>query len=87
MTILSSLYDIRKINNGFLWSTMFVFTGIPLLSLYDNKTVFDILYPNDYLKYLERRDKFNKTFLLSVAIAGFIIGYNKRQTRQTRLLT
>ena len=84
MTILSSLYNIRKINNGFLWSTMFVFTGIPLLSLYDNKTVFDVLYPNDYLKYLERRDKFNKTFIFSLAVTGFIIGYSKQQTRLLR---
>ena len=81
MSILSSLYDIRKINNGILWSTMFVFTGIPLLSLYDKKTVFDILYLNDYLKYLEKKDRFNKTFILSLAVTGFIIGYNKHQPR------
>ena len=40
MSILSSLYDIRKINNGFLWSTMFVLTSIPIINLYDKKTIY-----------------------------------------------
>lgn len=80
MSILSALYDIRKINNGFLWSTMFVFTGIPIINLYDKKTIYDILY-NDYLNYIEKKKNFYTKLTLALAITGFIIGYNKRQPR------
>lgn len=81
MSILSSLYDIRKINNGFLWSTMFVLTGIPIINLYDKKTIYDILYRNDYLNYIEKKKNFYIKLTLSLALTGFIVGYNKRQPK------
>ncbi len=77
MSIISSLYDIRKINNGLLWSTMFVFTGVPIINLYDKKTIYDILYKNDYLNYIENKKNFYTKLTLALAITGFIVGYNK----------
>ena len=81
MSILSSLYDIRKINNGFLWSTMFVLTSIPIINLYDKKTIYDTLYKNDYLNYIEKKKNFYTKLTLALAITGFIVGYNKRQPK------
>jgi len=81
MSILSSLYDIRKINNGFLWSTMFVLTSIPIINLYDKKTIYDILYKNDYLNYIENKKNFYTKLTLALAITGFIVGYNKGQPK------
>ena len=70
---------IKKITNGILWSSMFVLTGLPIFSLYDNKNLFNTFYKNDYMKYLNQRDRFFKFITISLALSGFMIGYSKPQ--------
>jgi len=80
MDILSSLYNIRKINNGLKWSTLFVFTGIPLLTLYDNFAIKNTSFVEDYLNYREKKATFKKLVIVVLAFTGFFTGFTNHIT-------
>lgn len=77
MSILSSIYNIRKINNGLKWSTIFVFTGIPLLNLYDNFATKNTCIMEDYLNYRKKKAKFKKIVIIILVFTGFFSGFYK----------
>lgn len=73
-------YDIKKVNNGLIWSAFFVCTGVPLINLIDDT----FFYKEKFVRHeniikMDYKIKLNTTIFTILTISGFLLGYNKKQ--------
>ena len=75
MSILQSLFNAKKLENGMVWSSIFTITTLPV-GLIANKLIHNRLnlYPND--KEI-LKEQILKILIGVSACIGFIYGYNK----------
>ena len=75
MSILQSLLNSKKLENGMIWSSVFAITTIPIGFIANTLILPRLnLYPNDREIF---KDQILKMLLSTSAVLGFIYGYHK----------